>query len=117
MILKEAEEMARKGTKITRPAWNGDFFLYTDGKLLRGRYIGETCFTDLRAYAFSDEDRKACDWAAYSRTLPDDWEGCEILVPPAEQLRRWRKDYSPSVRMTAQPSCSPSLASRWCFFR
>ena len=90
--LKEAEEMARKGTKITRPAWNGDFFLYTDGKLLRGRYIGETCFTDMRAYAFSDEDRKACDWAAYSRTLPDDWEGCEILVPPAEQLRRWRKD-------------------------
>lgn len=64
MILKEAEEMARKGTKITRPAWNGDFFLYTDGKLLRGRYIGETCFTDMRAYAFSDEDRKACDWAA-----------------------------------------------------
>ena len=88
----DSEEMARKGTKITRPAWNGDFFLYTDGKLLRGRYIGETCFTDMRAYAFSDEDRKACDWAAYSRTLPDDWEGCEILVPPAEQLRRWRKD-------------------------
>lgn len=63
MILEEAEEMARKGTKMTRPAWNGDFFLYTDGKLLRGRFIGETCFTDMRAYAFSDEDRKAGDWA------------------------------------------------------
>ena len=35
MILKEAEEMARKGTKITRPAWNGDFFLYTDRKYKR----------------------------------------------------------------------------------
>lgn len=92
MNLTEACELARRGTKMTRPAWHDAFFLYSDGKLLRGSYLGESSFTDMHAYAFTDEDRQSADWEPYVRTLPDDWEGCEILIPPAEQIKRWEKN-------------------------
>ena len=43
-----------------------------------GHFIGETGFTDVRAYVFTDEDKNATDWERFTRVLPDAWEGCDV---------------------------------------
>lgn len=43
-----------------------------------GHFIGETGFTDVRAYVFTDEDKSATDWELFTRVLPDAWEGCDV---------------------------------------
>lgn len=78
MRFDEAVSLARQGELVTRPAYDPYFLTIRDGKTLYGQFVGETSFADMRPYAFTDEDARAADWKRFTRTLPDEWEGCDV---------------------------------------
>ena len=83
MRFEEALALAERGELLSRPGYEGRFVAVRDGRTLYGGFIGETGFTDMRAYTFTEEDIRATDWERFTRTLPDAWEGCD--TPAREQ--------------------------------
>ena len=77
MNLDDAFSLAKQGCFLTRPGFGGKLLALRDGKILRGRFIGETGMTEMKAYALSKEDHQAKDWKIFHRVLPDAWEGCD----------------------------------------
>lgn len=77
MRFTEAEALARQGELVGRDAYGEEFMVIRDGKTLRGHFIGESGFAEMRAYAPTDADRRAEDWRLFVRILPDAWEGCD----------------------------------------
>lgn len=78
MRFEEALLLAGKGQLITRPGYGVSFAAIREGQAVYGHFIGETGFTDVRAYVFTDEDKSATDWELFIRVLPDAWEGCDV---------------------------------------
>ena len=78
MRFEEALLLAGKGQLITRPGYGVSFAAIREGQAVYGHFIGETGFTDVRAYVFTDEDKSATDWERFTRVLPDAWEGCDV---------------------------------------
>ena len=78
MRFEEALLLAGQGELITRPAYGVSFAAIREGQAVYGHFIGETCFTDVRAYVFTDEDKSAVDWVRFVRIAPDAWEGCDM---------------------------------------
>ena len=56
MRFEEALLLAGKGQLITRPGYGVSFAAIREGQAVYGHFIGETGFTDVRAYVFTDED-------------------------------------------------------------
>ena len=77
MRFDEAVSLAGQGELVTRPAYEPHFVAIRDGKTLYGQFVGETQLADMRPYAFTEEDVRAADWKRFTRTLPDEWEGCD----------------------------------------
>ena len=78
MRFEEALLLAGKGQLITRPGYGVSFAAIREGQAVYGHFIGETGFTDVRAYVFTDEDKSATDWELFIRVLPDAWEGGDV---------------------------------------
>ena len=66
MRFEEALLLAGKGQLITRPGYGVSFAAIREGQAVYGHFIGETGFTDVRAYVFTDEDKNATDWGSCS---------------------------------------------------
>lgn len=77
MNFDNALSLAARGEFLTRSSFGGAFLALRDGKIMRGRFIGETNLTEMKAYTLSKEDRRATDWTIFHRVLPDAWEGCD----------------------------------------
>lgn len=77
MRFDEAMMLAAAGELVTRPGYGEHFVGIRDGRPLYGGFIGETGLAEMRAHAFTDEERRAGDWKRFARTLPDVWEGCD----------------------------------------
>ncbi|MFQ8738104.1 MAG: hypothetical protein ACLSAH_20630 [Bilophila wadsworthia] len=78
MRFEEALFACREGP-TDHPARIRRFFCGDSGRqAVYGHFIGETGFTDVRAYVFTDEDKSATDWELFTRVLPDAWEGCDV---------------------------------------
>ena len=56
MRFEEALLLAGKGQLITRPGYGVSFAAIRDGQAVYGHFMGETGFTDVREYVFTDED-------------------------------------------------------------
>lgn len=78
MRFEEALLLAGQGELITRSEYGVSFVVIREGQTVYGHFIGETCFTDVRAYVFTDEDKNAVDWVRFVRVVPDVWEGCDV---------------------------------------
>ncbi len=78
MRFEEAYELAEQGELITRPGYGDMFVARRGGRIVKGRFVGETGFADVRACTLTDEDRQAADWERFVRVLPDAWEGCDM---------------------------------------
>ena len=77
MRFEEAMDLAERGELVSRTGYGTRFIAVRDGHPLYGGFVGETGFTDMRAYAFTEEDIQATDWRRFIRVLPDAWEGCD----------------------------------------
>ncbi len=78
MRIEEMVTQAEQGALMTRSGYGDDFVTRAGGRLVRGHFIGETGFSDVRAYSFTEEDRAAEDWRPFVRVLPEAWEGCDM---------------------------------------
>ena len=70
MRFEEALLLAGKGQLITRPGYGVSFAAIREGQAVYGHFIGETGFTDVRAYVFTDEDKSATDWELFPVSSP-----------------------------------------------
>ena len=70
MRFEEALLLAGKGQLITRPGYGVSFAAIREGQAVYGHFIGETGFTDVRAYVFTDEDKSATDWELFHPCPP-----------------------------------------------
>ena len=77
MRFDEAVTLARQGELVNRPVHDPHFVAIRDGKTLYGQFVGETHFADMKPYAFTEEDVCAADWKRFTRTIPDEWDGCD----------------------------------------
>ena len=77
MRFDEAVTLARQGELVNRPVHDPHFVAIRDGKTLYGQFVGETHFADMKPYAFTEEDVCAADWKRFTRTIRDEWEGCD----------------------------------------
>ncbi|WP_308775701.1 hypothetical protein [uncultured Bilophila sp.] len=78
MRFEDALLLAEQGGLITRPQYGVSFAAIREGQAVYGHFIGETGFTEVRAYVFTDEDKNATDWVRFARVIPDAWEGCDV---------------------------------------
>lgn len=84
MNFDDALSLAARGNFLTRSGFGGTFLALRDGNIMRGRFIGETGLTEMKAYAPDQEDHRAEDWKIFHRVLPDAWEGCDAPLKHAQ---------------------------------